>query len=439
MKCPKCGQEQPGNSECAYCGIIVEKYVARLQGQEQFQGERQSQGERQDQGQPPQQGQGRPHEQGRTAPGKTAAATPKKSSSGSFAKPSLASSLPPIASLWTTTREIIIPATAARRRFYASLCRMVRSGVSLEDGLQTLQLTGRGALREISSAALRGIRAGLPLAESLEAVPRLVPRAQRTILHAGEQTGHLTEVLEQLESMDADAMALARKLVSSLTYPIVVLLMSCIIMPVPTLVLGTVGDYVTEVAGRIGFLLAAMGLIWISIRLVSVAAPAIFGRAPGRLEQLLRPGRKSLFFLVLRTSLRSGVPIREALGIGALVWDSQQNRDLLDQAIATIDQGGTLTQALSPLLEQEWVVILATGEKSGTLEESFAELFEAYSQRAAARRKVLLIIATVLLTVAIFAYAASQVMGAYQQSVEAPMLELEQMMDREMRGIWNDL
>ncbi len=316
---------------------------------------------------------------------------------------------------------------------------MVRSGVGLEEGLQTLQLTGRGALRDISSAALRGLRAGSTLAESLAAVPRLVPRAQRTILHAGEKTGHLTEVLEQLEAMDADAMALTRKLISSLAYPLVVLLMSCIIMPVPTLVLGTVGAYVGEVAGRIGGLLAILTTMWITWRVVSLSAPAIFRRAPGRVEQLLRPGRKSLFFLVLRTSLRSGVPIREALGIGGLVWDSQQNRALLDDAVATIDQGGTLTQALAPMLEPEWIVILATGEKSGTLEESFAELFEAYSQRASARRKILLIIATVLLTVGIFAYAASQVMGAYEQSVEAPMQELEQMMEREMRGIWNDL
>jgi len=258
-------------------------------------------------------------------------------------------------------------------------------------------------------------------------------------LHAGEKTGHLTEVLEQLEAMDADAMALTRKLISSLAYPLVVLLMSCIIMPVPTLVLGTVGAYVGEVAGRIGGLLAILTTMWITWRVVSLSAPAIFRRAPGRVEQLLRPGRKSLFFLVLRTSLRSGVPIREALGIGGLVWDSQQNRALLDDAVATIDQGGTLTQALAPMLEPEWIVILATGEKSGTLEESFAELFEAYSQRASARRKILLIIATVLLTVGIFAYAASQVMGAYEQSVEAPMQELEQMMEREMRGIWNDL
>lgn len=412
MKCPKCGQEQPERSDCVYCGIVVAKFIARQNDALQPATTR-----------PP-------------AVKTPAAAT---AAPGRVTRPSSPSTLPRLAALFTWTREALLPATAGRRRFYASLCRLVRSGVSLEDGLQTLQKTGRGALRDISSAALMGLRAGLPLAESLAAVPRLIPGAQRTILHAGEKTGHLTEVLEQLEAMDADAMALSRKLVSSLAYPLVVLLMSCIIMPLPTLVLGTVGAYLTEVAGRIGGLLAVLGSLWVAVRVLSLSAPTIFRRAPGRLELLLRPGRKSLFFLVLRTSLRSGVPIREALGIGALVWDSQQNRTLLENAISTIDQGGTLTQALSPMLEAELVVILATGEKSGTLEESFAELFEAYSQRAAARRKILLIVATVLLTVAIFAYAASQVMGAYQQTVEAPMQELEQMMEREMRGIWNGL
>ncbi len=356
-----------------------------------------------------------------------------------FAFSSISSAWPQAVSVLGFARELLIPPTAARRRFYSSLARMVRSGVGLEEGLQTLQLTGRGALRDISTAALRGLRAGLPLAESLAAVPRLIPCAQRTILHAGETTGHLSEVLDQLEAMDGDTLALSRKLLASMAYPLVVLLMSCVIMPLPTLVLGSVGAYVSEVAGRIGGLLTIISLLWLSLRALSLSTPAIFRRAPASLEQLLRPGRKSLFFLVLRSSLRSGVPIREALGIGAMVWDSLQNREFFASAVSTLDGGGTLTQALSPMLEAEWVVILATGEKSGTLEESFAELFEAYSQRAAARRKVLLIVATVLLTVAIFAYTASQVMGAYQQTVEAPMQELELMMDREMRGIWNGL
>lgn len=29
MNCPKCGHEQPRNSECTACGIIIEKYLAR--------------------------------------------------------------------------------------------------------------------------------------------------------------------------------------------------------------------------------------------------------------------------------------------------------------------------------------------------------------------------------------------------------------------------
>lgn len=415
MKCPKCGREQPEARDCAFCGVVVEKYVAR-------QNLNQS---------PPAKPALRPRVSGSN-----------KASRSAFALPTALPAMPKAARLLSglkVARELLIPPTSARRRFYASLARMVRSGVGLEEGLQTLQLSGRGALRDISTAALRGLRAGTSLAASLAVVPRLVPTAQRTILHAGETTGHLSEVLEQLEAMDADALALSRKLVASMAYPLVVLLMSCIIMPLPTLVLGTVGGYLTEVAGRIGGLLAVLSVLWLLVRAVSLAAPALFRRVPAGMELLLRPGRKSLFFLVLRTSLRSGVPIREALNIGALVWDSQHSRALFSAAVSTIDQGGTLTQALSPMLEPEWVVILATGEKSGTLEESFAELFESYSQRAAARRKILLIVATVLLTVAVFAYAASQVMGAYQQTVEAPMQELELMMDREMRGIWNGL
>jgi type II secretory pathway component PulF len=415
MNCPNCGKTQPESNECLYCGIVVSKFQTRQKAQHQQHTE--------------------PAEPKKTPP----PPRPFKPLIAARMKP-LVTTLQSRSGPWLDTlMKFFFPPVSARSRFFTSMARMIGSGVSLEEGLETMRLTARGALRQMAAQGAAGVRLGNMLHEALSTPLPLLTTAQSGILEAGERTGNMVEALRHLASMEEERLDLMRKLLSSLAYPAVVLIASCFMLPLPTLVLGSSSDYFWEVASRLGVLLSGAVTILIIYRLSTLFLGHLLSYLPGPVERTLFPSRRALFFLVLRTCLESGLPIREALHLATGTWRSKDNKETIAQAIRSIDTGSSLTKALAPLLDTNLVVLLATGEKSGKLDESFAELYEVYSTRAAGRRRLMLIIVSVLMTVALLAYAASEIMTGYQRTVEAPMQELEEMMGRELRGIMNSM
>jgi len=319
------------------------------------------------------------------------------------------------------------------------MARLVKSGISLEDALTTVRKSGRGRIRRMAGLGLAGLSKGQMFCESLSSGDGLFTRVQLGLLEAGEKTGYLESNLQHLADMEQDNIGQSRKLLSSMAYPMVVLFFSCFLIPLPTLVTGRASDYLMQALGRVLMLVVAGIGVYIGYRLVTAALGHAGRWMPGALERFLFPSRRAYFFLVLKTCMQSGLPIREALQLAARTWNSADNQRLAELAVEQLDSGENLTRALESFVEPGLIVLLASGEQSGKLEESFTELHETYSYRAAARRKFVLIIVSILLSIALLAYVASQVMSSYQETVQAPMQELEDMMNREMKGIWQGL
>jgi len=333
--------------------------------------------------------------------------------------------------------DILFPPISARLHFFMSMGRLVKAGVPMGEAAGTIEETGRGRLRILARRSREGLEKGKTLNASLQGGRNLVSPVQLAIIEAGEQTGHLVRALEQLSSMEEDTIARFRKLLGSLMYPLIVMTLSCFMIPVPTLVLGTVKAYLVAVAGKAGMLVGTLALLWAAFRFSALGLSRLLQHLPGPLERALFPERRAVFFHVLETSMQSGLALREALLLASNVWTTADNRKLLDSGVDALDAGETLTAALTPFVDAAHVVLLATGEKSGKMEESFAQLYEIYGARAASRRKLIFILLSVLMSIALLAYVASQLIGGYQQTMEGPMKELEQELNREMRGIWN--
>jgi general secretion pathway protein F len=331
----------------------------------------------------------------------------------------------------------LFPPVSARRQFFSNLARLLDSGVTIADGASTLEATGHGQIRQLARAARIGCERGQLLSQSLAAEAGLLTELQVGLIEAGERTGHLARTLKELASLEQETIEQFRKLLANLAYPLVVLVLSCLLLPLPKLVLGSVGGYVGAVVLRLLVLVAAVAAAWLTFRLGSLALERLAGRMPATMETALFPARRAYFFLVLRISLDSGLSIREGLALASRVWVSEAARKLTQAAIARLDAGDSLADALAPLVAPGLRLLLATGERSGKLEEAFAELHTEYSTRAAARRRLAFVVVSVLLAVAILGSMAVELASSFQQRLEDPLKELDREMGRELKGILN--
>lgn len=392
MKCPRCQKEQSESVECIWCGVIIARYLARQEETHQ------------------------------TAP--TAQPDNPKPPAGNE-------------KLAYRITALLLPPVAARRDFYISLARVVQSGASPLDALTTIEMSGSGRTVLMARAAREGLHNGQPLADALGRKKTLFPEVHLALLQVGEQSGHLVETLNLLASLDEARLEQARGLRSRLAYPALVLLLSCLILPLPMLVLGSTAAYGTEVVKRLSLLALVAGSLWAGFRLTAGMGTPLLQALPGSLERWLMPGKSSFFFLVMRTCLRSGIPLTRSLELASRVWTTRDNRKATRQAAHALQSGSTLTDALLPLVGRKHLLTLSTGEMSGKLEESFSDLEKDFTRKSGARAKLVSLLVSTAIALAIMAYVASQIFAGFQQNMGSEMEEFDREIMHETRGIWN--
>ena len=404
MKCPKCGQEQRESVECIYCGVVYAKFLSRQ--------------ERDEPPEPPTR-----VERPRDPP-------PAQPPAPTFAAPAVTMALA------VQALNFRSPPIRARRDFYTSLARLLVSGVSLTDGMKTISNTSTGRLKTMSTQTMDRVLHGSTLSSALESTG-FFPRLHLSLVETGEQTGHLPSGLEQLAQLEEATLAGSRKLLLNLAYPMVVLVLSCLILPVPTLVLGGTDQYAGEVVSRLFTLVSLLMLIWLGYRALVTFSSRLSVLFPGGLERKLFPRRRALFFLILKIGLSSGLSIKRALELASRTWSSSANRELTLAALRALDQGESLTTALTPLTERKHVIILATGEQAGELEKAFGDIQEDLENTAAARGKILSVVVSAVMGLVILAFVASQIFSSFQQSAGGQLEDIEREIMHETRGIIN--
>jgi len=332
----------------------------------------------------------------------------------------------------------VLPLAGARQRFFHSLARLVSAGVPLADGLSTIEANSSGVIRRLAASGRSGIDKGLSLSDALAPQERVLGPVALALVGAGEQTGDLVSMLDELARIEEEKDTQLRGLLVSLAYPVTVLVLACLIMPIPQLVLGGTRSYVSGVITNL-LLLAGVGLgAWFSAALSGPVVDRVLDRLPAEAERLLFPARAGLFFLIVGACVRSGMSILQALELGGKVFGSTRNRDLVQEAARRVREGRSLADGLGRLCRVEDRVLVAAGEQAGTMDKTFGDMSRAHLQRATRRRKAVMAVVSVLLALAMVGWVASSVVRSYQRQIEAPMEELEREMGREMRGIWNN-
>lgn len=279
------------------------------------------------------------------------------------------------------------------------LATLIHAGLPVEEALRAVS---RQSEQQRISSMMLAVRAkvveGHTLAWALEQFPGSFPELYRATVAAGEQSGHLDLVLEQLADYTERRYDLLRTVRGALIYPIVLVLFSTLIvgvlltvavpkivsvfertkqeLPLPTQILIAVSDFMKHWWWALA--IVVIGAVVLFIRAMREEAfrrrvHAFLLRAPV-IRRLVRGADAARFASTLSILMASGVPLVDALRIAGQVTTNLLIRDAIKQASVKVQEGGSLNRALDtggyfpPMMIQ----MIASGENSGELDTMLA-------------------------------------------------------------------
>lgn len=276
------------------------------------------------------------------------------------------------------------------------LATLVQAALPIEEALRAAAAQATSSRIQSMLLAVRArVLEGHDLASSLKEFPSAFPDLYRATVAAGEHAGHLGPVLEQLADYTEQRQQSRQKIQLALLYPLILMGASLLIvgfllgyvvpdvvkvfidsgqtLPVLTRGLIALSDWVKG-WGWLAVLLSAAGVVALRMALRDEAFKARWHgfllRVP-LVGRLIRATDCARFASTLAILTRSGVPLVEALNIGAQVIANLVIRADVLVAAQKVREGGSLTRALenSGQFPPMMLHMIASGERSGELDQ----------------------------------------------------------------------
>lgn len=301
--------------------------------------------------------------------------------------------------------------------FAKSLSVMLKSGISLNEALHSLiEETKSKSFKRVLDRLEKDVVAGNPLSVGLQREKKYFGAVFISLLKAGEQSGTLEEDLSFLSGWLERNEDLRQEMKAATLYPKFVIVATIglggalAVYILPKLIpLFSQLHVKLPLATRIllGFsLFIETQWVWIILGIAVIFALFFFLRRLKSFRRIVHAFSLHVPFIgplfvdyelaliseLLATLFRSGLLMNESLTI---VRDASTNlvyQDSLEKIQKRVDTGSTLAESMkgySKLYPPNMINIVATGERSGTLDESFRYLAEYYSKEVSHKTKKL--------------------------------------------------
>lgn len=308
-----------------------------------------------------------------------------------------------------TVTEIVQREKAGRKRFsigtgvsatdLSLLTRQVatlaRAGLPLEE---TLLAVSQQSEKERVQSVLLGVRAkvmeGHTLADALGEFPRVFPEIYRATVAAGEQAGHLDEILERLADYTENREVIRQKVLGAMLYPVALTVMcfaiiSLLLVYVVPKVVDVFDSYRAQlpIATRVLIFLSEFARnygIWVLVGVVllgffvarQLKQPAVRSRFDAMqlripiVGRVVRGFNTARFTRTLSILAGSSVPVLEALRIAGEVVTNLPMREAVATATARVREGAPIGRSLaaSRLFPPMSIHLISSGESSGQLD-----------------------------------------------------------------------
>jgi len=279
--------------------------------------------------------------------------------------------------------------------FTRQLATLVRAGLPLEESLLAVsQQTEKPRVQSIILGVRARVMEGHTLADGFAEFPRVFPEIYRATVAAGEQAGHLDNVLERLADYTEGRDQLRQKVVAAMLYPIVLTVLcfgivSALLVYVVPQVVSVFESSKAKLPLMTQLLIATSSFLrsyGIYLLIGVVLAVLLFRRwlrnpearrrfhhlqlrlpLVGKLSRGFNTARFTRTFSILSAS---AVPVLEALRIAGEVVTNLPMRDAVTEAAARVREGAPIGRSLaaSRLFPPMTIHLISSGESSGQLE-----------------------------------------------------------------------
>lgn len=276
------------------------------------------------------------------------------------------------------------------------LATLIQAALPIDEALSAVaKQTEKPRIKSMLLEIRSKVKEGFSLADSLTQFPYAFPELYRATVRAGEHSGHLDLVLEQLADYTEQSSDTQKKIKGALIYPVVITIFS---IGIVVLLLNFVIPKMVTVFENSSQELPALTAALISaseflqaygfVLLLGIIAVAVgFKQALSRRQSF----RRKVHLMLLRVPLvakiirginsarvastlsilaRSGVQLVEALQIAAQVTSNLCIRQAVEQAADMLREGSSLNHALgqSKYFPPMMIQMIASGESSGELD-----------------------------------------------------------------------
>jgi general secretion pathway protein F len=279
---------------------------------------------------------------------------------------------------------------------YPVFCREIRTliqaGMTIVEAVDTLSARARleGRPDSLSAELLSRLQQGQSLSVALSSLPD-VSMVLVAAVRAGERTSNLVEALDDYLRYDTMIVGLRQKLISAAIYPAVVTALGLgISVFLLTVVMPNFARMYDNLqsgrAGRASFMIVisqfmAQYRVAVLIGLVLLVCVLVYwvrsGAAKRWMLQLAQENawlksriadfELAMMYQALTLLLKGGYPMTEAMGVATQSALSKQLKSGLTVAMAQVERGGSLSQALSDakLCDEVGRRLMAAAERNG--------------------------------------------------------------------------
>ena len=292
--------------------------------------------------------------------------------------------------------------------FTRQLATMFSAGLTLERAIQSLGAEEKHRkFKKVLNTVSDNIRKGLNLSESLSRHPGVFNTLFVAMVKAGEVSGNLNEILEQLSSYLENLDDTRRKVKSAMNYPIFMILfliamlmvMLLVIIPKFSQVYAQLGaglpaatrqmiDFSTWFGNNIGFLAIVVFSVFSIIWLISktqrggYTLDSIILKIPV-FGTLIEQSILNKFCKTFGILIGAGVPVLETTALLRKVVDNKVYERAIDDASDLIRDGYNISTALrrTEVFPSILLQLASTGEDTGELDDLLDRAADYYQKQ----------------------------------------------------------